>query len=355
MADHNSIPSPSSITDNRPWYAEMTRFHWWIFFVSSLGWLFDTMDQTLFRLARQPALKELLERGASADEIKLYSGYATAIFLLGWATGGLIFGVLGDRWGRVRTMLITIILYSLFTGLSALSTNWIDYSFYRFLTGLGVGGEFAAGVALISETLPPRSRPVALGVLQALSAVGNILGACVSYVLIPLKLSLSWAPAFLLHDGYFSGWRLVMIAGLLPAFLVLAVRRRLEEPESWKLAKEQAEKDGPAGVELGSLRELFGDPRWRKNVVIGITLATSGVVAVWGVGFWTPELLRDILKDLPSDQQGAMSPFRTSSNKSARSLECSHSPGWPLPLAVRGPSRYPTSWHGECRPVSSHS
>jgi len=304
MADISSISSNSLPPDGRPWYAEMNRYHWWIFFVSSLGWLFDTMDQTLFRLARTPALQELLPKTETFDaDVKFYGGIATAIFLFGWATGGLIFGVLGDRWGRARTMLITIILYSMFTGLSALSTNWMDYSFYRFLTGIGVGGEFAAGVALVSETLPARARPVALGLLQALSAVGNIMGAGVSALLGPMRIAVPWGESFFTPDGILSGWRLIMIAGLLPAFLVIAVRRKLEEPESWKLAKAKALEDGPGGVEMGSLKELLGDPRWRRNVIIGVLLAMSGVISVWGVSFWTPELLRDILKTLPEAQK----------------------------------------------------
>ncbi len=94
-----------------------------------------------------------------------------------------------------------------------------------------------------------------------------------------------------------------MVAGMLPALLVIAVRRRLEEPESWRQAKARAAADGPGGEEMGSIAELFGDPRWRKNVFLGIMLAMSGVIAVWGVGFWTPELLRDILKDLPKPEQ----------------------------------------------------
>jgi MFS family permease len=319
MADLSHLGSSNIEDDGRPWYADMTRYHWWIFIVAALGWLFDTMDQTLFRLSRQPAITELVARHAPpVDEslspedrlkaendhksmIKYYGGIATAIFLAGWATGGLIFGILGDRWGRARTMLITIILYSIFTGLSALSTNIWDYSVYRFLTGLGVGGEFAAGVALVSETLPQRARPVALGLLQALSAVGNISGAIVFYLL-PAKINIGM-PTFFSPTGDLANWRLSMIAGMLPALLVIAVRRRLEEPESWKQAKARAKADGPGGEEMGSLSELFGDPRWRKNVFLGVILAMSGVVAVWGVGFWTPELLRDILKDLPKAEQ----------------------------------------------------
>src|SRR4051794_38840207 len=96
-----------------PWWCEMTRYHWFVLIVAALGWLFDCLDQQLFILARQPAMRELLPSGANIDA---YSGYATSIFLIGWASGGLVFGVLGDRIGRARTMLMTILLYSLFTG-----------------------------------------------------------------------------------------------------------------------------------------------------------------------------------------------------------------------------------------------
>src|SRR5207253_10487490 len=93
---------------------------------------------------------------------------------IGWGTGGLIFGVLGDLIGRARSMVLTILLYSVFTGLSALSVGFWDFAFYRFLTGLGVGGQFAVGVSLVAEVMPERARTSALGLLQALSAVGNI-------------------------------------------------------------------------------------------------------------------------------------------------------------------------------------
>ena len=125
--------------------------------VAALGWLFDCLDQQLFNIARRPAMLDLLEEGQSVAE---YSGYATAIFLIGWATGGLTFGVLGDRMGRAKTMMWTILIYSLCTGLSALSVGFWDFALYRFLTGLGVGGEFAVGVALVAEVMPESSPPM---------------------------------------------------------------------------------------------------------------------------------------------------------------------------------------------------
>ena len=139
----------------------LSRYQWFVLIVAALGWLLDCMDQQLFVLARAPAMKELLSVGlgrpATPGEIGEYGGYATAIFMLGWATGGLIFGVLGDRWGRAKTMLLTIVLYSGCTGLSAFATRFADFALYRFLTGLGVGGEFAVGVALVAEVMPDSS------------------------------------------------------------------------------------------------------------------------------------------------------------------------------------------------------
>jgi MFS family permease len=232
------------------WHKDLNRYHWFVLIVASLGWLFDTMDQQLFNLARRPAIAELL--GVSANDpggsgaIAEYSGYATMIFMIGWASGGLVFGVLGDRIGRVKTMILTILMYSIFTGLSVLSTGVWDFSVYRFLTGLGVGGQFAVGVALVAETMPDRARPFALGWLQALSAVGNMMAALIGMGLGGLEQS----------GAIGSAWRWMFIVGALPAFLCIAIFKKLKEPEQWKRAK--ADK-----VRMGSMSELFSDPRWR--------------------------------------------------------------------------------------------
>jgi MFS family permease len=259
-----------------PWYKELSRFHWWVLIVASLGWLFDTMDQRIFVLARGPAISSLLPAGTAAADVTWYSGVATMVFMIGWATGGLYFGILGDRWGRAKTMMLTILMYSLCTGLSALSQHWWDFMMYRFLTGLGVGGEFAAGVTLVAEVMPDRARPHALGILQALSAVGNIIGSAISFIVLPL------------------GWRWMFVVGILPALLVVGVFKRMKEPEAWQKARASA---ASGEKRLGSMGDLFKDDRWRKNTIIGLVLAISGVVGLWGIGFWTPELIREALKN----------------------------------------------------------
>ncbi|MCE9556282.1 MAG: MFS transporter [Planctomycetes bacterium] len=274
--------STSQSSGHRGWWRELNRYHWFVFVVASLGWLFDTMDQQLFNLARVPAMNELLT-GNLASKGDFYGPLTTSIFLIGWATGGLAFGVMGDRVGRAKTMMLTILLYSLCTGLSALSVSVWDFAFYRFLTGLGVGGEFAVGVALVAEVMPNRARPFALGLLQALSAVGNVTAALIGIMLGQLEGEGSL--------GAMSSWRIMFIIGTLPALLALLIRRRLKEPERWKEVAEHA-----VQRQLGSYRELLGDPRWRHRAIIGLLLATSGVIGVWGIGFFIQDLTTKLFR-----------------------------------------------------------
>jgi MFS family permease len=291
--------------DQRPWYKLLNRYHWFVLVVAALGWLFDCLDQQLFILARPQAMGELLDPQTFKDSKlppallsirklqpdvgtatkrrfwnETFADISTSVFIAGWATGGLIFGMLGDRIGRARTMLITILMYSVCTGLSALSLSVYDFAFYRFLTGLGVGGEFAVGVALVAEVMPTRARPNALSFLQALSAIGNISAALINW-----RLGLA--------DGEglpTSPWRIMFCIGALPALLALVIRRRLKEPERWA----QVSHDGGVKKQLGSYAELFGDPTWRRHALWGLALACSGVIGLWAVGFYTPDLIRQV-------------------------------------------------------------
>jgi MFS family permease len=274
------LPSREAEIETGPWHKSLSGYHWWVLIVATLGWMFDTMDQRIFVLSRGPAMKDLLPAGMAAADITWYSGLATAIFMVGWASGGLFFGIMGDRWGRAKTMMLTILVYSGFTGLSALSRNQWDFMLYRFLTGLGVGGEFAAGVTLVAEVMPVRARAHALGLLQAFSAIGNVIGSAISFIVLPL------------------GWRWMFTVGILPALLVAAVFRKMKEPEAWQHVRDSVAAGGDR-KQLGSLGDLWGHPRWRKNTIIGLLLAISGVVGLWGIGFWSPELIREALKDLP--------------------------------------------------------
>jgi len=276
------------------WGRELTRYQWFVFLVASLGWLFDTMDQQLFTMARKPAVTRLLDVApgdpTATGRVDEYGGYATTVFMIGWAIGGIVFGILGDKVGRAKTMMMTVLFYSAFTGLSALSTGIWDFAFYRFLTGLGVGGQFAVGVALVAEVVSDRARPFALGWLQALSSVGNMLAACVSIGLGRLEESGAIA----------SAWRLMFLVGLAPALLAIPIFVRLKEPERWQAAVQEEHQErasDPKHVhKLGSIAELFGDPRWRRNTIVGMVLAFAGVVGLWGIGFFSFDLIRSVFR-----------------------------------------------------------
>jgi MFS family permease len=286
---HAEPPLPAAKPDDgRPWYKELNRYHWFVLTVCALGWLFDTMDQQLFTIARRPAMRALLPHEPDAEPDKnavtAASGDVTSIFLIGWGTGGLIFGVLGDLFGRARAMMVTILLYSVFTGLSALSTGFWDFALYRFLTGLGVGGEFAVGVSLVAETMPERARPFALGLLQALSAVGNIAAAGTGILLAYL------ARANVIQES----WRVMFVVGAVPALLAGFVFLWLKEPERWRRMAEQS----PPGQRLRSyFGELFRTPRWAGRAVVGLLLAASGIIGLWGIGFFSVDLIRSIFRE----------------------------------------------------------
>lgn len=301
---------PDDPNDKRPWYKLLNRYHWFVLAVCALGWLFDCLDQQLFILARPQAMSALLNpaefeqlpllrsingpiesirstiqpriesRESRLFWVNTFGDIATSVFIAGWATGGLVFGMLGDRIGRAKTMLITILVYSACTGLSSLSITVYDFAFYRFLTGLGVGGEFAVGVALVAEVMPTRARTYALALLQSLSAFGNV-----SAALINLGLGLAEG------EGLVSSpWRIMFLIGALPALLALVIRRRLKEPEQWQ----KVSHDGTGTKRLGSYAELFSHPTWRKHAILGLLLACSGVIGLWAVGFYTPDLIRQV-------------------------------------------------------------
>ena len=284
MHGFETAESAPTLTHSGPWYSGLTRYHWFVLIVAALGWLFDCLDQQLFILSRPAAMDDLLGYISDPDlrrqSAQKFGDIATSVFIAGWATGGLIFGMLGDRIGRAKTMLLTILIYSLCTGLSALSVTVYDFAFYRFLTGLGVGGEFAVGVALVAEVMPAHARPQSLALLQALSAFGNV-----SAALINLGLGLAEDQGLPT-----SPWRIMFCIGAAPALLSLLIRRQLKEPETWQ----KAQHDKVVSKQMGSYTELFSHPTWRKHAILGLMLACSGVIGLWAIAFYAPDLIRTV-------------------------------------------------------------
>ena len=260
---------------------DLTRYHWLVLFVAWLGWVFDSMDSTIYALVLQPALHELLPKsGLPVDPkaIGWYGGIIFSIFLVGWAVGGVLFGVMADRFGRTRTLIVTILIYAVFTGLAALSRTWWQLGLYRFATALGIGGEWAAGAALVAEVWPESKRARAAGILQSAWAVGFLIAAVVN---------------LLMRN---AGWRPLFVVGVAPALVALLVRMWVKEPERW--AKTQLE------AARGSLRALF-TPELRRATWTGSGLAFVAVFGLWGATNWTPTLVRALpdVRDLAAPLQ----------------------------------------------------
>jgi MFS family permease len=192
-------------------------------------------------------------------------------------------------------MTITILIYSIFTGLSAVARAWGDFAAFRFLCGLGIGGEYAAGVALVAEVMPSRARPYCLRFLQGFAALGHVGGSLVSLLIGPQA-----------EINGVAGWRWLFAAGVLPSLLALIIRWRLKEPESWVRAREDADRrkteqrpqlgvaNGPDEFhrQLGDVREIIRSRQLMFHVAIGMALGVCGQIGLWSIGYWTPELIR---------------------------------------------------------------
>lgn len=279
-------PARENSSAQQPWWALLNGYHWYVFALAAFGWLFDCFDQQIFTMSRSITMRDLMPLADGATQLQ-YGSWATSIFILGWATGGLIFGVMGDRWGRAKTMAATILVYAACTGLSGFAKSWGVFALFRFLTGAGVGGEFAVGAALIAEVMPDRARSHALGSLQALSTIGNILAAFSLGIVVPSE-KLGW------------GWRGLYYLGALPGLAAVFIFWRLKEPEKWVAAKAAAAKEHTSR-QFGRLSHLFTQPTWRRRTLVGLGLAVAGQIGLWGVGFYTPELIDSAIPTIEKD------------------------------------------------------
>jgi MFS family permease len=292
---------------NLPWYRQLTPYHWFVFLVASAAWCFDCMDQRLFTLARVDAVTSLMteaaleEKGGPLSEteaaelkgrIQDVAKYVNAVFLVGWGFGGLILGALGDRHGRARMLIISVLIYSGCTGLNFFSHTVWDFSLFRFLTGFGVGGVFGLAVSLIAETLTTGARAGALGWLQVISAGGNLTAAAIYSFVTRLETN------DVIADG--TKWRWVFLVGALPAFLVILIWRYLKEPEPWLRAKEAGTL--PKGSILAPYVGLVTNLQWRKNLIIGTLIASAGVVGCWAIAEFAFDLQKIIFTDYYTSQ-----------------------------------------------------
>src|SRR5215469_9910741 len=240
-----------------------------------LGWTFDGLDMHLYTLVAAPFVAQLLGVGSTTDpSVGRYGSIIQGGFLLGWALGGGFFGRVGDRLGRSTTLSLTVLTYAAFTGLSFFAQSWWHLLIFRFLAALGIGGEWAVGASLLSETWPRHWRPWIAAVLQTGVNLGVMLAGLANFLL-------AGNPS-----------RTVFLVGVLPALLVLWIRRAVPEPQEWQKAKERSAQAEP------SFLELFRGPV-RRTTVLTLLVCALALTAHWAFLFWYLQHLRN-LPDLSS-------------------------------------------------------
>ncbi len=250
------------------WHEGITGYQWLVLVVASLGWVFDVFEGQIFVASMRDAMPQLLGVSSADDPlVASWNNWALASFLLGGAFGGILFGILSDKIGRSKTMIVTILFYSVFTCVTAFANAPWQMVVLRFLVAMGVGGEWAVASAMVAEVMPKRSRPVMSSIFHASSVFGTLLAVAVGFFIISAKV---WGD---------STWRLGFLIGILPALLVVVIRWKMKEPEQWHDAKKREKLD--ATQVTGSLPDLFKADNIR-NTCVGVALATIGLVTFWG-------------------------------------------------------------------------
>ncbi|MFQ5732866.1 MAG: MFS transporter [Planctomycetaceae bacterium] len=280
-----ATPEPS-LPDEQRWYHDITRYQWTVLIIASLGWVFDIFEGQIFVASMNEAMDALVPQGTAPGTKDNYKQITFALFLLGGASGGVVFGMMSDRIGRKKTMTMTIVMYSLFTWLSAFSLEWWHMAGFRFLVAMGVGGEWAVASSLVAEVFPERARARVSGIFHASSVFGTWMATGVATLFIgsePIK-------RFFEDQGYPTlTWRLGFGMGVLPALLIIWIRRSLKEPDSWEQAKSRADQGTAAA--LGRIPELFRGTLLRPTIV-GVSLAAIGMATFWGAHVFGKNLLR---------------------------------------------------------------
>lgn len=253
------------------WHHGITAYQWFVLAVASAGWVFDIYEGQIFNITRDDMLPELLGCSRNDPAVRFYGEVLVGVFLAGGALGGVLFGVLADRLGRLPTLSATILMYSLFSGLTYFAETLWQAALLRFLVAVGTGGEWSVGATIVAEVFPARARAQAGSIFHATSILGTWLAA-----LAGLAVGAQWRYAYLL--------------GVLPAFLILLVRARMREPEAWS----EQQRDSNRGA--GSLRELLRDQRWRRRAILGLLFAATGLGTFWGVTVAGQDLTREFLR-----------------------------------------------------------
>jgi MFS family permease len=265
-----------------PWFSGLKRSEWRSLGAANLGWLFDGFETYALILTAGTVIHEL-SPGAKPAHISFLVGVTIAVTLLGWGIGGMLGGVFADYFGRRRALLTSMVMYALFTGLTAASWSWMSFIVLRFVTGFALGSEWGTGTSLVAEMWPRHARAKAAGLMQCGLGLGFFIA--------------SFAWNFISPLGH-GAWRYMFLIGVLPALFALWLRRQVPESPRWTGAqKHRAELRGRDTASLSdsersftvfTLRAIMADPKLRKLTILGSLMSLVTTLAWWGISTWVP-------------------------------------------------------------------
>jgi MFS family permease len=270
------------------WREGVTRKQWRSLIAANLGWLFDGFE-TYALILTVGAVLRTLDPSAPQSSIAFLSGATIAVTLLGWGVGGILGGVFADYFGRRRTLLVAIVIYAVFTGLTAVSWDLTSFLVLRFITGFALGSEWGTGASLVAEIWPSHARAKAAGLMQCGLGLGFFIASACWFFVAPV------GP---------EAWRIMFLVGVLPAFFALWLRRSVPESDQWtKAHKRRRSLRQRRGDQLSSeevsytrltLRQIFADPKLRKRTILGSLMSLTTTLGWWGISTWVPGYVSSI-------------------------------------------------------------
>jgi MFS family permease len=295
----------TTATDVGGWRA-ITGYQWLVFLVVWLGWTLDAADFGLFALVLRPAVSTLLHLPAGAltpdqtAQIGKFGGLLVMVGLIGWAIGGFLFGIIADYIGRVRALMFSIALYSIFTAMQGLAVGILDFSVYRFFAGIGTGAEIIVGIPLLAETLGGAQRAKISGVMMTGGALGTFLGAW-AYGLVGNYDITGVLSGGGVVEGGPGAWRTVFFVGVLPAILLMIIRGRVLEPGRFSAVQQRRQTVAAGRAATAEDREfmrfvplqLFNREN-RYNTLVGLLFGLGSLLAIWTTNSWLPSILRGV-------------------------------------------------------------
>ncbi|MGA3126230.1 MAG: MFS transporter [Candidatus Korobacteraceae bacterium] len=283
-----------------PWYRALNKRQWYTLGAANLGWLFDGYETYTLILTMGVTFHQLLP-AARYRSIPFFAGLTIALTLLGWGVGGIVGGILADYIGRKRTMIYAITAYSLVTGFTAFAWSWPSFIVLRFIVGLALGSEWGTGTAMVAEMWPDKHRGKGAGLMQCGLGMGFFVASVIWLFVSPT------GPA---------AWRYMYLIGVAPALATLWIRRKIQEPEKWKVsdvkrrAANEAKKRGEvldvAANKLTrfTLFDLFSEPRMRRYTIAAFLMSCTTTLGWWGISTWVPPYIASLAakQGLPAAQ-----------------------------------------------------